>query len=53
VPGEVGKSDGQATNKSVTCEFAKKWKQAIARFENHVYSVSKGRGKGHAYNRPR
>ena len=38
VPGEVGKSVGQATNRSVTCEFAK-WKQTIARFENRVYSA--------------
>jgi hypothetical protein len=39
VPGEAGKSHGQATNRSVTCEFAK-WKQAIARFESRVHSVS-------------
>ena len=38
VPGEDGTSD-QATDRSVKCEFAK-WKQAIARFENRVYSVS-------------
>ena len=38
VPGEVGKSDGQATSRSITCEFAK-WKQAIARFENRVFST--------------
>ena len=39
VPGEDGKSGGQATNRSVTCEFAKR-KQTIARFEDRVYSLS-------------
>jgi hypothetical protein len=39
VPGKDGKSDGQSTNRSVTCKFAK-WKQTIARFEDRVYSLS-------------